>query len=130
MQNKINNIIKISTSINGAFFKYWLEFMSPFHHMTNKELFVASCILKHYYILSQKISDPDIVDSVLMSEDERKNIRSECNISPQHYQVILGNLKKKNVLINNKFNPKFIPNIKDNESCLLLKFELNEDNNK
>lgn len=44
MENKINNIIKIPTSIDN-FFRYWMEFLKPFHNLANREMEVAAKIL-------------------------------------------------------------------------------------
>ena len=49
---KPNSVIKVQTSVNTDFFRLWLEFLRPFHRLTNKELEVATCFIKHYYELS------------------------------------------------------------------------------
>ncbi len=44
-----------------------------------------------------------------MSEDIKKKVREECDISLPHFQVILGKLKKNKVIIDGKINPRYIP---------------------
>ena len=89
---------------------------------------VASTILKKRYELSKVIQDDTILDKVTMSEDTKRSIREECNLSLPHFQVIMGKLRRSKVLLDNKINPKFIPNISETSSFrLLLNFELGDE---
>ena len=62
-----------------------------------------------------------------MNEDTKRKIREDNNITSPHFQVIMGKLKKSNVIIDGRINPKFIPRIIEGEDSfnLLLKFDLN-----
>lgn len=123
---KANNIVRISTSLNGKFFRYWFEFLEPFHKLTDREIDVITSFVKQRYELSKVIKDNEILDRVTMSEDTKKKVREECNITLPHFQVIMGKLRKNKVIIDGKINPRFIPNI-DGETGtfqLLLLFEL------
>lgn len=106
-----NNIIRIPTSIDGKFFRYWFEFLKPFHQLTDREAEIVACFIKHRYLLSKVISDSDILDKVLMGEDTKKKVCEECNISTTHLQVLISKFRKNGIIINNKINPRFIPNI-------------------
>lgn len=121
-----NNIIRIPTSLSVNFFKLWLMFLEPFHKLTKREIDVAASFVKQRYELSKVIKDSEILDRVIMSEDTKKKVREECNITLPHFQVILGKLRKNKVIVDGKINPKFIPNINaDNDAFqLLLLFEL------
>lgn len=123
---EINNLVRIPTSLQGKFFRYWFEFLKPFHHLTSKEIEVITCFVKHRYELSKSISDINLLDKITMSNDIKHKVREECNISSTHLQIILGKLKKNNVIIDGKINPKFIPNITEENGSfkLLLYFEL------
>lgn len=126
MSIKPNNVIRVPCSLSDSFFKYWFVFLAPFHKLTNKEIKVISSLVKQRYELSKVIKDDDILDRVTMSEDTKKKVREECNITVPHFQVIMSKLRKNKVILNNKINPKFLPNIvEDNNSFkLLLLFEL------
>lgn len=126
MMGKMNNVIRIPTSINGKFFRYWLEFLKPFHNLTDREIQVATSLLSQRYKLSKVIQDDNILDKVVMSEDTKKVVREECNISLPHFQVIMGKLRKNKFLLDNRINPRFIPNISEEQGSfrLLLNFEL------
>lgn len=123
---KADSIIRIPTSLDGKFFRYWFEFLQPFHKLTDREIDVITSFVKHRYQLSKVIQDNEILDKVTMSEDIKKKVREECNITLPHFQVIMGKLRKSKVIENNKINPRFIPNINDETGTfqLLLLFEL------
>ncbi len=123
---KANNIVRIPTSLNGSFFRYWFMFLEPFHKLTDREIDVITSFVKHRYELSKVIKDNEILDKVTMSEDTKKKVREECNITLPHFQVIMGKLRKNKVIIDGKINPRFIPNISEENGTfqLLLLFEL------
>lgn len=129
---KVNGIIDIPSSIDGNFFKLWLKFLAPYHNLTPREMDIAACFLKHRHLLSKAIKDNAILDRVTMSEDTKHKIMEECKITPSHFQMIMGKLRRSKVIVENKINPKFIPkNIEEGDtSCkLLLHFDLNAGSN-
>ena len=56
METRINNVIRIKTSFGGNFFRYWFEFLKPFHSLTEREIDVISELVKRRYELSKVIS--------------------------------------------------------------------------
>lgn len=116
-----DNVIRIPCKVSGNFFRLWFQFLAPFHHLTDREMEVAACLVKHRYELSKVILDNDVLDKVVMSEDTKAKIREECEISLAHFQVIMGKLKKNKVVLENRINPKYIPNI-NNEGYFRLMF--------
>ena len=124
---KPNNVIRIPCNLK-TIFRYWLEFLVPFHNLTSRETDVATAFLKERYHLSKVILDPDLVDRTLMGEDCQKDIKKECKLTNQHFQVIKSKLKNKKFFINDKINPKLIPNLKDSRLFqLLLVFDIEND---
>lgn len=123
---KINNVITIPTSTKGKFFRYWFEFLRPFHKLTDREIDVISSFVKYRYELSKVIRDQEVLNKVTMSEDTKRKVREDCNISQAHFQVIMTKLKKSKVIDDGKINPKFIPRLEENATGfqLLLSFEL------
>lgn len=123
---KINNVITIPTSIEGKFFRYWLEFLRPFHRLTDREIDVTASFLKQRYELSKVVSNQEVLNKLTMSEDTKRKVREDCQISQAHFQVIMTKLKKSKVIDNGGINPKFIPKIDEGASSfqLLLLFEL------
>ena len=49
METRINNVIRIKTSFGGNFFRYWFEFLKPFHSLTEGEIDVISELVKRRY---------------------------------------------------------------------------------
>ena len=123
---KPNNIIRMPCSLDKSFFRLWLKFLEPFHKLTDREIDVITSFIKQRYELSKVINDNNILDKVTMSEDTKKKVREECNITLPHFQVIMGKLRKNKVIIDGKINPRFIPNIDEETGTfqLLLLFEL------
>ena len=110
MANRIfNNVIRIPTSLSNRFFRYWLDFLEPFHGLTPREKDVATEFLKQRFELSRSITDEALLDKVVMSNDTKAKIREDCGISVGHFQVIMGKLKDSGFIKEDKVNPKFIP---------------------
>lgn len=126
--NRPNNVIGISTNLE-RFFRYWVEFLEPLHHLTEREIDVITCFLKKRYELSKDILDPVKLDKYLMNEETKAEIRDECGVSPAHFQVIMGKLRKSGIIKDGNIRPKFIPNIKEDNGVfqLLLYFQINDD---
>ena len=124
--NRPNSVLRIPCSLSGSFFRYWFMFLRPFHKLTNREIDVITAFVKHRYELSKVIKDDVILDKVTMSEDVKKQVREECGIAFQHFQVIMSNLRKNKVIENGKINPKFIPSITEENGMfkLMLLFDL------
>lgn len=126
-KKRVNGVISIPTSLEGSFFRYWLKFLSPFHNLTEREMDVATAFIKERFILSKAIKDEAVLDRVTISGDTRKKIMKECNITPSHFQFIMGKLRKAKLIVNNRINPKFIPKgIEEGDTSfqLLLHFDL------
>lgn len=126
MMKKPNNIVRIPCSLDKSFFRLWFKFLEPFHKLTDREIDVITSFVKQRYRLSKVIKDNEILDKVTMSEDTKKKVREECNITLPHFQVIMGKLRKNKVIVDGKINPRFIPNIDEETDAfqLLLLFEL------
>ena len=108
------------------FFRYWYEFLKPFHKLTDREIDVITAFTYKRHQLSKVISDQEILDKVLMSEDTKKKIREECDITLAYFQVIMGKLRRNKVIIDNRINPRFIPNITEENGAfkLMLLFDI------
>lgn len=107
----INNVVAISTSIDGKFFRYWLEFTKPIHKLSEREIDVVSAFLKYRYELEKKIQDKDLLDDIVLNKESRIKIRQECNMTYRHFQVIMTKLKRLSIIENGRINPRFIPKL-------------------
>ena len=129
MKSGVDNVLSIPTSLKGKFFKYWFKFLLPYHGLTDREMDIAAAFLLKRFELSKVISDVNILDSVLMSEDTKKSIRENCDVKHQHFQVIMSKLRKAKIIVDNKINPRFIPNVKEENGSfkLLLLFSFTDE---
>lgn len=119
----------IPTSFNNDFFKWWCIFLRPFISLTDRETEVIACFLKHRWELSKSISDPAIIDTMLMSDDIRNKVIEECHITLPHFYVVMSTLRKKKVIKDNLIDPRLIPNIRIDDKGifkLLILFKDNE----
>ena len=99
----------------------WFMFLKPFHHLTDREMEVITCFVKHRYELSKVIADSEILDKVTMSEDTKSKIREECGMALPHFQLILSKLRKNKIIVDNRINPRYIPNlVEENGSFKLM----------
>ncbi len=118
---KPNNIVTVPTSLDLEFFKWWCIFLRPFINLTNREIDVIASFLKQRWELSKNISDPAILDTMVMSEATKNKVIEECNITQSHFYVVMSNLRKNNIIVNNTIHPRLIPNIrKDDNGCFQL----------
>lgn len=111
MAKQVDSIVRIPCKVDGKFFRYWFEFLQPFHNLTEREMDVITSFVKQRYELSKVIKDNEILDKVTMSEDTKKKVREECDISLPHFQVIMGKLRKNKVIIDGMINPRYIPSV-------------------
>lgn len=133
MGPKIDNAFRVPVSLDASFFRFWVRFSEPFHGLTNRQIDVVVELLYKRFQLSEHITDEDILDSYLMSDEVRKEIREGLQLTPEHYQGLLSQLKKKGMIVDGKLNRQFLPNIKRGatEFNLLINFAFNgtqEDN--
>lgn len=117
----VDNVVRIPCKPDYSFFKMWFMFLQPFHHLTEREMEVATSFVRQRYELSKVVSDNDILDRLVMSEDTKRKVREECNITLPHFQVIMGKLRKNNIIVDGKLNPRYIPRvIEENGSFKLM----------
>ena len=104
------NIIRIPSDPK-KFFRYWFEFLKPFHKLTDREVDVITALVQERFNLSKVIFDEELLDQVVLGEETKKKVMEECNLKYSHFQIIMGKLRANKLIINNKINKKFIPNI-------------------
>ena len=116
----VDNVVRIPCKLDYSFFKMWFMFLQPFHHLTEREMEVATSFVKQRYELSKVVSDNDILDRLVMSEDTKRKVREECNITLPHFQVIMGKLRKNSIIVDSKLNPRYIPGVVEENGSFKL----------
>ena len=127
---KPNNIITIPAGHGIEFFKWWCIYLRPFINLTNREIDVIASFLQQRWELSKKVSDPAMLDTLVMSESIKNRVIDDCKITQQHFYVVMSNLRKNNVIVNNVINPRLIPNIRETDNGCFQLLILFKDNKK
>lgn len=113
---KPNNIVTVPASPDKDFFRWWCIFLRPFISLTNREIDVVSSYLRYRWELSKQISDPAILDTLVMSRDIRDKVLKDCSLTLQHFYVVMGGLRKNKVFLENGINPRLVPNIRQDDN--------------
>ena len=107
----IDSVIRIPCKLDYSFFKMWFMFLQPFHNLTAREMEVAASLVKQRYELSKAVLDEGILDKLVMSEDTKRKVREECEMTLPYFQVVMGKLRKAKIIVDGKLNPRYIPKI-------------------
>lgn len=114
---KPNNIVTIPVKISSfEFFKWWCTYLKPFINLTNREMDVIAEFLRQRHELSKSISDPAIIDTMLMTDEIRQKVIEACGITQQHFYVVMSNLRKHQIIKDNIINPRLIPNVRKDDN--------------
>lgn len=113
---------KLKMSLDGDFFRAWVESLRFVHNLTKKEMEVLAVCLKERWKISKKVPD-DMVDSILLNNESRKTICEKCHIKPKHLNVVLSKFRKNGVIDKNeKFYLNLIPSIDKDGARLMINF--------
>lgn len=110
---KPNNLFEVPFKSSLEFFKWYCVFIKPFIPLTDREQDVIAGFLNQRNELSKEIKNEATLDTLLMTEDVKKKIIAETNITPQHFDVIMSTLRKKGIFVGKKLIPEVIPNLKE-----------------
>lgn len=95
------------------FYRLWLTFLTPLHHLTPKVIEIAAELLRHRQELSKVILDEVMLTKVLLSQETRDEIIKDCDITLSNFHVAIGKLKKAHFFKDGVINPRLIPQIPD-----------------
>ena len=109
---KPNNVVFIPADFSGDFFRKWCLSLNFICKLSEREMDVTASLLRQRELLSKSISDPKLLDTVLMTKEISQRIMDDCNITQQNLYVIMGNLRGKGVLTSKGINPLMIPDMK------------------
>jgi len=126
MGSLVNNVVKISTSLETDFYKLWFDFLQPLHKLTEKERAVMAAYVKKHCELRSKVSDDDLIAQFLKTDDIRRMICADCGIKIPHLNVILTKFKQSGIIVDGRIHPKYIPNVSPGSKSfgLLVLFDL------
>lgn len=119
------NIKRIHTD-KKSIFRYWLEFLKPYHKLRTKEIEALSLMLYYRYELTREIANMEIVDMILFSTETRSKIRKDLgDMGQKVFNNLLTSLRKKGVITkDNKINHVLIPRMTEDGFKLVFNFEV------
>jgi hypothetical protein len=125
MEKQGINIKRIHTD-KKSIFRYWLEFLKPYHKLRQKEIEALSLLLYYRYELSREIKDIEMVEMILFSTQTRTKIRADLgDMGQKVFNNLLTSLRKKKILTkDNKINHILIPQMTENGFKLVFDFEI------
>ena len=108
-----NNTFFVETT-GEDFYRAWMDFTAPYHHLTSRERDVGARILSYYFKLREGgITDPEVLKDLLWSRKCRKDMMESLNMSSAHFQMVLSKLRNSQFLVDGDLNPRFIPHKTD-----------------
>ena len=120
---KPNNIIALRCT-GESFYRMWVEMLTPFHKLTNRERDVMARIISQRFKLQESISDPAMLKEVLWSQTSRKDMRESLKMSQANFQMTLSKLHKAKVLVDGDIRPELIPHKGDEPRfCLQIIYD-------
>lgn len=118
------NVKRIHTDAR-TMFRYWLEFLRPYHKLRTKEIEALSLFIYYRYELMKEVSNIDLVEKLLFSKGIRDKIKGDLGgMGNVVFNNLLSSLRKKKVLSKeNKINPVLIPNMTPDDDGFKLVFD-------
>lgn len=129
MTTNQNKSVKTIFTSKKLIFRYWLEFLKPYHKLRNKEIEALALLLYYRYELSREISNEKMVDMILFSTETRSKIRVELdNMSQKVFNNLLTSLRKKGVLTkDNQIHKSLIPKMGEKGFELIFNFKVKDE---
>lgn len=110
----------IKTNIDN-FFTMWMRFTEPFHKLAPRYQMVIAILLRYHYDLGKEITNEKVLWKEVFSYESKIKLADEMNINKQSVENLLTYLRKRNVIINNRISPAYLPDLSNNPD----KFSIN-----
>ena len=120
---KPNNFFYVKCPDENRFFRSWVEFQTPYHHLTPREKDVAARILQQYFKFKMSMpedSDPDVLIELLWSRNSRRDMIASLQMSSPHFQMTLLKLRESGFLEGEKIGAKYLPTMTSGGKYLIL----------
>ncbi|MDR0890616.1 MAG: hypothetical protein LBM05_00600 [Endomicrobium sp.] len=128
--NNINKTFNLKPVDFRQFFVYWVNFIKPYHNLSEKCMNVFAELLYQRYLFSQSISDSNLLEEIVMNVSTKNKIAKHFNITNNNLNLIYRRISAQGVIKNNRINPLFIPPIEKDKKSFKLLFIFNVDESK
>lgn len=121
----VDKVLRVPAHKKTDFFRLWVEFLRPYHDLTQRESELFICLLRCRHQLMKDVHNDEFLDNILFTDKIKKQIYKEIGITDKNFNVLMARLREKKLIIDGKINKRFIPNLKDNakEFQILILFE-------
>lgn len=109
---KPDKIIRVKCSPE-SFYRAFLEILTPYHKLASREKDVAARVIAQRAKLMKSVSDPEVLKEVLWSQTSRNDMRESLGISREHFQLLLGKLRRCGILVDGGVDPRYVPKMTD-----------------
>jgi hypothetical protein len=106
------NVANIRCNVDGLF-EHWVALTQPLHKLTDAEANILLAFLRKRHIYACNVKSAEIVDKLLFSTDTRKEIMNSIGYKIGTFQNYLTSMRNKGVILENRINPKLLPNYED-----------------
>lgn len=111
MDGRPNNVVLLRCGTE-SFYRMWVEFLTPFHRLANRERDVAARLLSQWGRLLEGCGgDEYVARQLLWTQASRSDMRATLGMTPAHFQMVLTKLKRCGFLDakTGALNPRYIP---------------------
>jgi len=98
-----------------SFFRVWMEFLAPFHHLAAREMDVAAVILDQLFRLRAQCAEPSMATTLLWSQASKSDMRARLGMTKPHFQTIMGKLRRCGFLNGWEVEPRYVPPLDEGE---------------
>lgn len=127
----MNNIklANLNVKLKDLFFR-WLDVTKSFHKLNNQQQQVLALFLYYHYQLKKDITNDKILWKVLFDYDTKLKIKEDeifkNGLSDNALQNILTHLRKRNIIVDGKISPIYVPelNLKAKNFKVIFNFNI------
>lgn len=106
-------------------FRQWLEITRPFHQLAKQQQDVLALLLYYHYQLKKDITNEKVLWKMVFDYDTKMKIKKELQIGDPTFRNNLTILRKKNIIIDNRIVPTYIPELTNKAKNFKIIFNYN-----
>lgn len=119
----VDSVIHVPCQSEEAFYRAWVEMLTPWHRLAPREKDVAAAVLLRLSRLRETVADPDVLWDVLWSLQSKRSMERQLGMTPDHFQLVVREMRKAGFLVEgDRVNPRYIPAVGKGASRYMLLF--------
>lgn len=109
------------------FFYYWIMLTDPLKKIPLMQRNVLAEFLYHRYLLADKVSDADLLDTLTFEYETKGKICQVLGISRPRLAIEMTKMRKNNLIIGKKLNPIRVPDFSPGDKQFTISYEIHID---